>query len=79
MAFKPTVFTDVKITGALEVDGATLEGGQATVADPAAVTGLANNADVATLVALKTELEATNTTVAAIIDRLEAAGIILEA
>ena len=59
---------------------------QATITDPTAptaVTGLANNSDVATLVALKTELEATNTAigttnakVAAIIDALQAHGLV---
>lgn len=40
-----------------------------------AVTGLANNADVATLVALKTELDATNTRVAELEAIVEAHGL----
>jgi hypothetical protein len=49
---------------------------QATIANPAAVVGLANNAAVATLVALKTELENTNARLTSVIAALKAHGLI---
>lgn len=49
---------------------------QTALTDLGATTGLANNTDVATLVALKTELDATNTKLNALLAKLRTAGII---